>query len=50
MEKLPTGVQPQITVQELIAAEAAVRADPRVIECAAAVGESLSVLYYSTAF
>ncbi|KZT38380.1 peroxisomal copper amine oxidase [Sistotremastrum suecicum HHB10207 ss-3] len=38
LEKLPVGVQPQITVQELILAEETIRKDPKVIELAAAVG------------
>lgn len=38
LEKLPEGVQPQISVEELIAAEQIVRNDPKVQELARAVG------------
>jgi primary-amine oxidase len=39
LTKLPVGVQPQITPQELLAAEEVIRNDPQVIELAAAVGK-----------
>lgn len=39
MEKLPEGTQPQISVEELVAAELAVRNDERVQAYAAAVGK-----------
>lgn len=38
--QLPEGVQPQISVHELGAAEGVVRKDPRVIKLAAEVGAS----------
>lgn len=37
--KLPESVHPQITVEELIACEDALRADKRVVELIAAIGE-----------
>lgn len=37
-EKLPEGLQPQITVEELLLCEDIIRADPKVIELAKAVG------------
>jgi primary-amine oxidase len=38
MTKLPVGVQPQITVEELLLAEETIRADERVRKLAAEVG------------
>ena len=39
MEKLPEGVQPQISVEELLLCEEIIRKDERVIKLAAEVGE-----------
>ena len=39
LTKLPVGVQPQITPQELVEAEEVIRSDAKVIELAAAVGK-----------
>jgi primary-amine oxidase len=47
MTKLPVGVQPQITVQELLMAEETIRADERVIKLAAEVGVYNPYLYCS---
>ena len=40
-QKLPEGTQPQISVEELVGAELAVRNDERVRALAKAVGESI---------
>lgn len=40
IEKLPEGVQPQITVEELLLCEKIIREDKRVQKLAADVGES----------
>jgi primary-amine oxidase len=39
LKKLPTGTQPQISVEELVAAEMSVRADETVRKLCAEVGE-----------
>lgn len=44
-EKLPEGVQPQISVDELILCETIVRADPKVRELAKAVGVAPDQIY-----
>lgn len=41
LEKLPEGVQPQISVEELLLCEEIIRADERVIKLAGEVGTCL---------
>ena len=41
LDKLPEGVQPQISVHELIICEEIIRSDQRVIKLAAEAGKSL---------
>lgn len=45
VEKLPSGVQPSLTIEELVMAEEACRADERVIKAAAGVGVKPEELY-----
>ena len=44
LEKLPEGVQPQISVEELIDAEVVVKSDKRVQELAKAVGAYVGLI------
>ena len=44
IEKLPVGTQPQISVEELVQAEEAIRNDPKVQELAKAVGKFLKII------
>ena len=43
LDKLPEGVQPQISVEELLLCEEIIRADERVVKLAAEVGKSLDL-------
>ena len=50
LTQLPEGVQPQITVHELAAAEATVRNDPRVQKLAAEQGKLILFISDSLAY
>ncbi len=46
VQKLPEGVQPQISVEELLLCEEIIRADERVVKLAAEVGETMCQLSF----